>query len=105
MDTQEIKAQEDIKAQLDRIEGYARLAAKEVYTTEEAMLYTGLCRQTLYRLTCSRSIPHYKVGGTLRFKRSELDEWMTHDRVATQKELDRKAATYTTLKNLGYTKK
>lgn len=97
--------QEDIKAQLDRIEGYARLAAKEVYTTEEAMLYTGLCKQTLYRLTSSRSIPHYKVGGTLRFKRSELDEWMTHDRVATQKELARKAATYMALKDKGYTRK
>lgn len=96
---------DDLKRQLDRIEQYAGLASKEVLDLEEAITYTGCARSTLYRLTSKKEIPHYKVGQALRFKKSELDEWLTRNRVATAKEIESKAATYTTLKNLGYKKR
>lgn len=95
---------DDLKRQLDRIEQYAGLASKEVLDLEEAITYTGCARSTLYRLTSKKEIPHYKVGQALRFKKSELDEWLTRNRVATAKEIESKAVTYTTLKNLGYKK-
>lgn len=31
---------------------------------------------TIYRYTCSRSIPFYKVGNSLRFRKTELTEWI-----------------------------
>lgn len=96
---------EDIKRQLDRIEQYAGIASKEVLDLEEAITYTGCARSTLYRLTSAKEIPHYKLGQALRFKKSELDEWLTRTRVATNKEIESKAVTYMTLRDKGYTRK
>lgn len=96
---------DDLKRQLDRIEQYAGIASKEVLTLEETMIYTGCARTTLYRLTSAKEIPHYKLGQALRFKKSELDEWLTRTRVATAKEIESKAVTYMTLKDKGYTRK
>lgn len=96
---------DDIKRQLDRIEQYAGIASKEVLTLEETMIYTGCARTTLYRLTSAKEIPHYKLGQALRFKKSELDEWLTRNKVATAKELESKAVTYMTLRDKGYTRK
>ena len=96
---------DDIKRQLDRIEQYAGIASKEVLTLEETMIYTGCARTTLYRLTSAKEIPHYKLGQALRFKKSELDEWLTRNKVATAKELESKAVTYMTLRKKGYTRK
>ena len=36
----------------------------------EKMLY--IKKQTLYRMTCSKQIPHYKIGGKLLFKREDI---------------------------------
>lgn len=96
---------DDIKRQLDRIEQYAGIASKEVLDLDEAITYTGCARSTLYRLTSAKEIPHYKLGQALRFKKSELDEWLTRTRVATNKEIESKAVTYMTLKDKGYTRK
>ncbi|WP_294049199.1 helix-turn-helix domain-containing protein [uncultured Porphyromonas sp.] len=96
---------DDIKRQLDRIEQYAGIASKEVLDLEEAITYTGCARSTLYRLTSAKEIPHYKLGQALRFKKSELDEWLTRNRVATNREIESKAVTYMTLRDKGYTRK
>lgn len=96
---------EDLKRQLDRIEQYAGIASKEVLDLEEAVTYTGCARSTLYRLTSAKEIPHYKLGQALRFKKSELDEWLTRNKVATNREIESKAVTYMTLKDKGYARK
>lgn len=96
---------DDIKRQLDRIEQYAGIASKEVLDLEEAVTYTGCARSTLYRLTSAKEIPHYKLGQALRFKKSELDEWLTRNKVATNREIESKAVTYMTLKDKGYARK
>lgn len=96
---------DDLKKQLDRIEQYSCIASKEVLDLEEAITYTGCARSTLYRLTSAKEIPHYKLGQALRFKKSELDEWLTRTRVSTNKEIESKAVTYMTLKDKGYTRK
>lgn len=96
---------EDLKRQLDRIEQYAGIASKEVLDLEEAITYTGCARSTLYRLTSAKEIPHYKLGQALRFKKSELDEWLTRHKVATNREIESKAVTYMALRDKGYTRK
>jgi hypothetical protein len=37
------------------------------------------------------TIPHYKVGKTLYFKRTELIEWIEKHRVRTRKEIEQEA--------------
>lgn len=66
----------------------------EVLTLQDAEQVTGYNKGTLYRLTSSREIPHYKIGGKLRFKRSELEQWLCSMKIPTRREVDCKAETY-----------
>jgi excisionase family DNA binding protein len=47
---------------------------------DEAASIVGMKRSTLYARTSNRSIPHYKQGGKLYFRRSELISWLTQGR-------------------------
>lgn len=83
-----------IQEQLDRIERLTLIGAKNTLDINEAAIYTGRSVGYLYRLTSGRAIPHYKQAGKLYFKKSELDEWMTEDRVQTVSQLNTQAETY-----------
>lgn len=57
---------------------------KEVLTLDEAAQYMGIKKSYLYKLTMRREIPHYKpMGKMCYFKRTELEEWLTSNPVAT----------------------
>ena len=84
----------DIKHQLDRIESMTLIGAKNVLDFDETLLYTGLSRGHLYRLTSTRAIPHSKRCRKLYFDKAELDRWMLESRIPTQEEIDSQAATY-----------
>ena len=43
---------------------------------DEAAQILGLSKQTLYTRTANKSIPFYKQGKRLYFRRSELLKWM-----------------------------
>jgi excisionase family DNA binding protein len=47
---------------------------------DEAASIVGMKRSTLYARTSNRSIPHYKRGGKLYFRRSELINWLVEGR-------------------------
>ena len=38
--------------------------------------HLGIKVSTLYSMVEQRRIPHYRIGRQIRFKRSEVDEWM-----------------------------
>ena len=81
--------------QLDRIEKYSLLAAKDVLTVEEASLIIGLSPSTIYKMTATRQIPFYKPNGKLVFfNKHELEEWAMQNRVATAEETDARASDY-----------
>ncbi|MGL5979416.1 MAG: helix-turn-helix domain-containing protein [Phocaeicola sp.] len=81
--------------QLDRIERYTLLAAKNVLTLEDAALMTGLSKGHFYKLTCKHLVPHYKPHGKMiYFDRTELECWMKQNRIATQQEVDTVATNY-----------
>lgn len=84
---------EELKEQLNRIEEYVVLAAKNVLNIEDVCLLTGLSKARVYALCSQREIPHYKQG-KLYFKRSEVEAWLTSKRVKTQAEIESKAALY-----------
>lgn len=75
------------------------LAQKEVLTLDEAAQYTGMKKSYLYKLTAAKAIPHYKPNGkNCFFKRTELEEWLTTNPVATTADLDAKAQAYCMIK-------
>ena len=58
---------------------------KELLTIKEASALTGYAVQTLYGFVCNRKIPFVKRPGSkfLRFKKSELIEWMSQNNKPT----------------------
>lgn len=67
---------------------------KEVLTFEECRQYTGYSKSQLYKLTSTGMIPFYKpTGGSIFFKRSEIDDFLLRNRHSTDKEINRQAAT------------
>lgn len=68
---------------------------KSVLTFNEASKYTGMSKSTLYKLTASRKIPHYKPNGKMvYFEREELDNWLLSNRIAPQSEIEETAQAY-----------
>jgi len=49
---------------------------KELLDSEEAAEYLGIKKTTLYEWKAQRKIPFVKVGGFLRFRRTDLEKWL-----------------------------
>ena len=45
-------------------------------TVDQAAEHTGVPKQSLYKLTSAKAVPHRKVGARVLFSRQELDEWL-----------------------------
>jgi len=91
---------EKILSQLDRIERYSLLAAKNVLCLDDVALLTGLSKSHLYKLTCEHRIPCYKPGKHIYFDRAEIEDWMKQNRVATDQEINQKASNYMVTKSV-----
>ena len=50
---------------------------KEILTPREAAEYLSVHVRTIYRLAKNGEIPCRKVGGSWRFKKEALDEWLS----------------------------
>jgi excisionase family DNA binding protein len=48
----------------------------EILTLDEVAVYLKAGKKTVYRLAQQGEIPAFKLGGTWRFRRSELDCWI-----------------------------
>lgn len=79
---------------LNRIEQLSLIGAKSILTLDEAVVFTGLSKQYLYRLTSNREIPHFKKCRKLYFKKSELEEWLLERKIPTRLDIDSMASTY-----------
>ncbi len=80
---------------LDNIAHITSIGVKTVLDLQDAATFTGLSIGHLYRLTSGRQIPHFKKNRKLYFKKTDLEEWMTGDRVLTDAEVQSRATTYT----------
>lgn len=84
----------EIIERLERIEKSV-LLSKNVLTFDEAVMFTGLAKSYLYKLTASGKIPHYKPSGKLiYFDRAELEQWMLRNPVKTAEEIEQQAIDY-----------
>jgi excisionase family DNA binding protein len=48
----------------------------DVMTIKELSEYLKLNEKTAYRLASEGKIPGFKVGGSWRFRKSEIDRWI-----------------------------
>ena len=48
----------------------------EILTLEEVAAYLKAGKRTVYRLAQEGRIPAFKLGGSWRFRRAELDNWI-----------------------------
>lgn len=48
----------------------------EILTLEEVAAYLKAGKRTVYRLAQDGKIPAFKLGGSWRFRRAELDQWI-----------------------------
>lgn len=53
---------------------------KDVLTTKDVAILTGMSESHIRHLVMRREIPFYKPQGRLYFKKSEIEDWMLQDR-------------------------
>lgn len=48
----------------------------EILTIKEVADYLKVTERTIYRLAGAKTIPAFKVGGTWRFSRRDIESWI-----------------------------
>ena len=48
----------------------------EILTIREVADYLKVTNRTIYRLAAAKQIPAFKVGGSWRFARVDIDKWI-----------------------------
>lgn len=51
-------------------------AEGDILTLDEVAAYLKAGKRTIYRLAASGEMPAFKLGGTWRFRRVDLERWM-----------------------------
>ncbi len=59
----------------------------EILTLDEVAVYLKAGKRTVYRLAACGEIPAFKLGGTWRFRRSDLEQWIAAS-ISNIKKLD-----------------
>jgi len=49
----------------------------EILTLKEVAEYLKLAEKTAYRLAAEGKLPGFKVGGSWRFRQSDIESWIT----------------------------
>jgi excisionase family DNA binding protein len=55
----------------------SEIQVREILTPREAAEYLSVHVRTIYRLVKNGEIPGRKIGGSWRFKKNALDEWLS----------------------------
>lgn len=58
----------------------------EILTIKEVAEYLKVNERTVYRLAAAKKIPAFKVGNAWRFKKTEVEQWIS-DQSSQGKEL------------------
>ncbi len=67
---------------------------KDILTISDATEYLNLSKSAIYKMTSKLTIPFYKVGKKVYFKRIELLEWIVKHRVKTREDIEKEAIQY-----------
>lgn len=55
----------------------------EILTLKEVAEYLKLAEKTTYRLAQKGQLPGFKVGGSWRFKREDIENWIEQQKTKT----------------------
>ena len=66
----------------------------EIMNLSQAATYMSLSKSTMYKHTSTREIPHFKRGKRVYFKKTDLDEWLTKNKIISREEIEQKANLY-----------
>jgi excisionase family DNA binding protein len=55
-----------------------------ILTLREVASYLKVTERTIYRLAAAKKIPAFKVGGTWRFSRADIDTWIKQQSTVEQ---------------------
>lgn len=68
--------------------GYSTMPtdSDEILTIEEMAVYLKAGKRTVYRLAAEGKIPAFKVGGTWRFLRGDIELWIKQQSAGQSKD-------------------
>ncbi|MGN7838246.1 methylation-associated defense system helix-turn-helix domain-containing protein MAD1 [Stenotrophomonas sp. 22385] len=52
------------------------IGEEAILTIKQVAEYLKVTERTIYRLAAAKQIPAFKVGGTWRFSRADIDTWI-----------------------------
>lgn len=63
--------------------------SEQIMTVKDVASYLKLNERTVYRMATAAKIPAFKVGISWRFKKEEIDTWITqqHNKISSQNEI------------------
>ncbi|MES9927244.1 MAG: helix-turn-helix domain-containing protein [Candidatus Thiodiazotropha sp. 6PDIVS] len=53
----------------------------QILTLKEVAAYLKLAEKTAYKLAAAGKLPGFKVGGSWRFKREDIDHWIEEQKI------------------------
>ncbi len=53
----------------------------QILTLKEVAEYLKLAEKTAYRLTAEGKLPGFKVGGSWRFKKEDIEAWIEDQKI------------------------
>lgn len=56
----------------------------EILTLKEVAVYLKLAEKTAYRLVAEGKLPGFKVGGSWRFKKADVESWILEQKGQSQ---------------------
>ncbi|MGP9687196.1 MULTISPECIES: methylation-associated defense system helix-turn-helix domain-containing protein MAD1 [Halomonadaceae] len=59
--------------------------AEQILTIKEVADFLKLTEKTAYRLAAEGKLPGFKVGGSWRFKQSDIDNWIEESKAGQKK--------------------
>ena len=57
----------------------------EILTLDEVAAYLKAGKRTVYRLAQKGEIPAFKLGGTWRFRKADLEQWIAQQTTGGQR--------------------
>lgn len=60
----------------------------DVMTVREVADYLRVNQRTVYRLAVDKKLPAFKVGATWRFRRAEIDAWISAQHLPSGADLE-----------------
>lgn len=94
-----------IERRLETVERLLQENTDDVLDIDALHKLTGLSKSAIYQKTCHRAgeapeLPHFKQGKRLYFRRSEILQWLTRNRVKDREQIEREAVQYCTTNRL-----